>query len=467
MNPLNEQTYKAHKDALEGKVFYYNKLAEPGYAGRYFPTPLSALLPSAGRDGIGFGYDSGLDMNSLALSQNDPKVSLPFSGNVINRIASLVYKDASITVTPGSLQPACDAMLARNGWPEFGRDIVVKMLFGSTCLVVPFPTARGMMIDTYTGEWTYIEQLPDKTENYGIMYTVNNEGDRIPITGKPDGKDKVFISKIGSAHWDENAEDKKEHNLGYSPAVMFESIDMTDESVYPMPFHMRYKSDLIQLNQVFSKVIKDVKALTPVWTTNKNQDGLVPILLDTNILNFLGTDGKLEQVISEYKIDAPRYLIETLQTRISTSAQVPDFMTGLRDVGKIESGVALSITHAPLMELIGRVVSTIKPKLIELIAKMLYAELILTTGSSRGDFMIELDLAQNIIPADKEREVRVMGTAIDKQIIAPQEARPVVLPLLGIEETGIKVEPMESEDEDSPDSNKRDMLGNVPARVVS
>jgi hypothetical protein len=416
-NPMafDEPTFKAHRLAIEGSKFFFNELANPENVNTYFPPrPMQ---------------------EDYAIS---PHVSFPVTSDVLNRIASIVYSDATITVDPPSLQPDLDMMLARNNWPGFGRDCIIKAMYGADYLVTIIPQeSRGVKFKSWTGEWAFVENRGEENEVVGYQYKLGKDGTRSPTTGRALTSDTYVEVRIDKTNWG-TAKEGKAHDFGFTPATMFYNIDMTDESPYPNPFHIRFKDQLLEYNKMFSKVIKDLRILESVWWTNANPQGDPnhPINMDGNLL-FLPEGTTLQQALSTYDIGPKEKALNMLRNHIATSAQVPDFMTGLDNVGKVESGVALNITLAPLTEIVNRIIYQFKPCFIELFAKALQVELILM-GTSASDFAIDIEFTKNVIPVDKEREVNLLISLKEKGIINDAECRAKILPLMDIEPIEMK-----------------------------
>ena len=407
---LDEKTWQAHRLAIEGKVFYYNELAEPKWVEKYFPR-------TEGNPNYA----------------GDPHLSFPVSSDVLNRLASLVFKDMVLTVDPPSLQVWLDMPIARNGGTSIARDIIVKALYGGTYLVTLVGTEIGVVYDTWTGEWTIIEDgALGGRPMIGYQYKVVN-GKRVPILGNPEKDPSVFTVWLtdttrGAA---ENV-----HNFGFVPGVMFYNIDIEDETPYPNPYHIRYRDPLIEYDRLYSKVLKDVRILEAVWTTNKEREDPNNLLrMNPDTINYLGENGELKQAMTNYDITAKQFLLNSLKNHIATSAQVPDFMTGLQGVGKVESGVARSIVNAPLTEVTNRIRNDFKPPLLELFSKTLAAEYAIhNNGNKPPQFKIDIEFSKNIIPVDKKEELDLIDLALRMGTITTEEAAPKVRGLLDIEE---------------------------------
>ena len=428
---FDEQTYKAHRLAQEGKVFYYNRLAEPQYAMTYFPPPPTNADVTPTHN---------MRIGESANYERRPRISMPFTRNVINRVASMIYQDAEIIVQPESLQTEVDMMMKRLGWPTLGRDIIARFMYGGMSLEAIFPGPNGIYLRHWSGEWTFSDRGPDGSDEIvGYMYKLDEQGNRQPITDTPNKNDKYTYVAITPYYWVTvvNGQDTTDylspHNFGFTPAVMFYNIDVEDDEGYPIPFHIRFRDDLIEYNRMFSKVARDLRLLESFLATNKTKDQMLDnFIVDQEQIAFLGNEGQLWQGMSQYDIGPKRYFLDKLEKRMSTSAQVPDFMTGLEDVGKIDSGVALQIVHQPLIELVNHIINDVEPKFIELFSKCFAAELAMKGRADK--FGLAVRFKENILPQDEQKKIDNIALSIDKGIITPQEARPVVLPMLDIEE---------------------------------
>lgn len=399
-----ESTYLAHRLALEGRVFYYNELTEKQHVQKFFP--------------VAPGEDKTYDV--------DPKISFPITSDILNNFASLLYRESVIKIDPPSLQPRLDEFLALNNWTSLGRELLVRTLFGGTLLAVIRPMQLRARIELWGGEWTFV----GADELHGYTYKVC-DGKRVPLTSKPDKEDDVRLVPITDTIWGEF-----EHGFGFNPSVMFFAPDVQDDSPYPMPFHMRYRQQNIEYNLLWSQMILNSRVLQNVWVTNKDRkDPNNPVMLRPRFINYLGENGTLAQVRREMNIDAELTLIEKLKQHIAESAQVPSFMTGLDGVGKVESGVAMSIVFAPLVHITNRLKSEFRPKFIELITKGLVADYMLNEGHFPPDFAIDLQFTDNVIPIDRGKELETIQRADAMGVFTPEEKRKLILPLFGLEVT--------------------------------
>jgi hypothetical protein len=404
---LDKETYNAHALALEGKVFYYNELTNKEHVHKYFP-----------------------DFSGGATYDIDPKITFPITSDILNNFASLLYRDSVVTIEPKSLQVRLDEFLARNNWHTLGREIMIKTLYGATMLATVRPYQSVARIDLWTGEWTFVDNADSDSETTGYMYKLK-EGKRLPITAEPDKADDVRIVPITETMWGD-----VEHGFGFNPSVMFYAPDTQDESPYPLPYHMRYRAPNLEYNLIWSQMLLNSRVLQNVWKTNKDmQDPNKPIRLTPRFINYLGENGTLEQVHRELNNGPELELIDRLKNHIAVSAQVPNSLTGLEGIGKVESGVALNIMFAPLVHITNRLKSDFRPKCVELLMKGFAADWILQTGTLPPDFMIDMRFTENVIPVDKEKELDAIAKADALQVFTPEEKRSLILPLFGLQVT--------------------------------
>jgi hypothetical protein len=402
--------YLAHRLAVEGRVFYNNELTDPQWVERFFPKSPGSVT-----------------------YQYEPKIAFPITRDILNNFASLLYRDAIVEIDKPYLQEDLDIFLETNQWHSLGRDIVVKTLYGGTLLAIIRPFGNSARIDTWGGEWTFIFDENTDYEMIGYCYKVK-DGRREPLLREPENdrqaaKEGVTFVPITETLWGDFP-----HDFGFRPAVMFRAVDKQDDSPYPLPYHMRYREQNLEFNKLWSQLITALRILPNVWWTNKDrEDPNNPLRISPFLINYLGQDGRLEQVARQVNLEPEFTALASLKNHIAVSAQVPDFMTGLEGVGKVESGVALSIVFSPLIQIVNRIKRDFRPSFIELLTKGFQADYILRTGRPAPEFALDVRFTDNVIPVDKDNEIDRIERADRMGVLLPEEKRRLVLPLLGLE----------------------------------
>lgn len=403
---LDSATYLMHREAIEGGVFYQNLLASRDWCMTYFPISKGS-----------------------ATYWQDPHISFPVVSDVINRLASLIHSGMQITCNTPAAQGYLDAVMQRNDWEEFSRELVVSSLGWGNHLVVLRVGYGGIRFETWSGEYVF-RDMDFGLETIGYMYALTKDGLMQPVVSEPKGKE---LESIRTVRIDEYLFGGFEHNFGFTPAVLFRAVDKDRENRYGKAYHLRARDQIVQYNQTYSQCAKSMLILQNVWKTNKDWvDDTNPIRLDADTMNYLGEKGTLEQTVRNLDLQWEFSALDKLKAHISASFQVPDFMTGLAGVGKVESGVALSIVSAPLMELVERIKCDYEKKIKELLAKATIAEAAFH-GVRLANPELEVEFNDNILPIDKQVEIGNLISAIGSGVITAAEARYVMLSLLGLD----------------------------------
>lgn len=395
-----------HQRALEGKIFYNDALAAPEYQKKYFP-------PSRGQSQ--YSYDQA------------PKVVIPISRTFINRISALLHNGMEVEFDTEGMQEVWNDIASRIKWNETTRNLLVNSMIGGNALVVLRPDMNNQVA---LEEW----QAPFVfADDYwvGYEYILRNGVEMIPITSEPNLKDNEQLIQVPI---DDFIFGNVEHGLGYTPAQLFKSIDRDSEGNYGLPYYLRFRDLNIEYNQVFSQTSKAIKILQNVWVSTadpENPDN--PISLDPEKINFVSEKGTLQQVTRQLDTDPETQYLSTLLKHIHNAAQIPDFISGLSGVGKIESGVALQIVSGPLLELMTRVRNEYKEDVEELVTKIINTEFRLL-GVMAPQFEVNVKLNENILPVDKQQEVDNLLKLVNAGIITADQAGSVVKPLFGLEE---------------------------------
>lgn len=413
----DERTYQMHRVAQEGEVFYENALTRPEWVRTFFPKTTG---------------------QTEAQYLESPKIAFPITGDVVNRIASLLHTGMEVDVDSPAVQLIYDEMLLRNGGSEVYRDLLVKSLATGNCLAVINTGYEGVTFQTWPGKFVF-RDVEGGIEYIGYMYKLDKQGRACPITAAPTASeiaDGKIVAVMFGPTYTERGGMFAEHYYGFSPAVLFRSIDKDEDGRYGEPFHLRYRDSNIEYNHVASQVSKSIKVLQNVWKTNQSTpDPDQPLRLNPDTVNYLGPDGMLEQATRELSLAPEFEFMSRLKNHISASAQVPDFMTGLSDVGKVESGLALQIVSGPLTELMGRLRESFKHSLKQLLERAIDVEYRLR-GQLAPPFELNISMSESVLPADKERELDMLIRARDAGFITSEQAAPMVLNLFGIEDNG-------------------------------
>ena len=213
--------------------------------------------------------------------------------------------------------------------------------------------------------------------------------------------------------------------------VLFVGIDKYDSGKYGKPFVSRCTELVLEYNHILSQIVKAVKILQNVWVTNLSADNPeMPIRLSPDTINFLGPDGKLEQAIRNLDLEEERKLLEILEFQISKASQVPAELIGLRDVGKLPSGIALQILLQPLVELIERIRPLFVLKTGELAEKLIRMKYAI--DGKRAPDKIELDIQVNeaIFPDDRKEKIDEIITLKKEGLISIEQAQLLLEPYL-------------------------------------
>lgn len=403
---LDEQTYKMHEDALEGRVFYENKLAEPENVEKYFPR---------------------IEGQDMKLYKQAPKISFPITADVINRIIALIHSDMKIECDSVPVDTVLQERLDKLEWETLSRKFLAQSMSEGNFLEVPRFGNKGIYYQNWGGEYFYRDVIAD-TDKIGYVYVLNKDGTMSPLTCAPAKDANIRSTQITETTWD-----GVEHGLDFNPATYFRCVDVDKDNRYGKGYYLRGKGQILEYNQVFSQASKAVKILQNVWKTSLDRENpSATISLIPDKLNHVGKEGVLEQVIRELSIQPETEILDRVKAHIAASFQVPDFMTGLRDVGKIESGVALAIVSAPLQEIVARIKFEYKPKVIEFLTKdikLTYA----FHGKRAPNFALSVEFGGSVIPMDIQAELKNIYDAVDRGIITAEEGRIVALPLLKLQ----------------------------------
>lgn len=395
---MDSATYAMRKLAIEGRVFYENNLTAPENVRTYFPpTQLEA------------NYD------------RRPKISFPVTGEIIDRLASLTYAGMSIEFENPKDEAVWLEVAERNQFIEQARSMLTQSLATGSQLTVIHNTG-GVYWENWTGEYT--QRLRSAFYSAaGYEYKENKSGGADPVTSATTTKrddslvsamidNKFFIMQRGEAV------EITAHGLPFAPFVFCKGVDVDSTGRYANPYVYRFRDLLIEYNLIMSQISKAIRILQNVLVTNKELDNPnFPLRIDPDTIQHVGKDGFLQQMVRELNIEPELAHSNRLKQHIASRAQVPEHMTGLEGVGKVESGVALQIVMGPLTELIDRIRPEFKARVTELITKSMQVEYLFR--GQRKEPVFTVNLSESILPADVKTEIETLIAAKVAGLISP------------------------------------------------
>lgn len=385
-------TIAMRKEALESMVFYDNAVNMKQYQSKYYlPTELS----------------------------DAPRIAVPITSSVVDRIVALLHQGLEIEIDNPALHKEVQAVLDENDWGALSREIITQTLVGGNYLLL-IRALEGLQLEGWKAPYLF----KHGGDIYGYEYILK-DGVQVPVLKDKLSKSEVeghTIHTISPYFWD-----TEDHNFGFTPAVWFNSIDRGTAG-YGRPYPNRFKDMVVEFNQIVSQVSKAIKILQNVWNTNLSiENPNQPIKIAPEYINFLGEDGKLEQSTRNLTLDAEWAYLAVLKDNIAQAAQVPSELSGLANIGKLPSGVALQILLQPLEELIGRMRHNFGSKVKELVIKI-GKSIYLSKGQTPKDFEVSIRMNEAILPNEKQTELDNILKMVDKEIITKEEAKTMLSP---------------------------------------
>lgn len=395
---MDYQTYASRVCAIEGRVFYENKLTAPEYVRTYFP-------PTQGET----NYD------------RRPKISFPVTGEIVDRLASLVYSGMQVTFENTQDEALWDEIAERNNFLEQARSMVTQPLATGNQLTVIHNTG-GAFWQNWGGEFS--QYMTSAFYSAGGFEYVETKGTANPVTSaivgnKPKGYVSTMIDELFFIQQFGEQVIITEHGLPFAPFVFCTAVDIDSSNRYASPFCMRFKELLIEYNLIMSQISKAVRILQNVIVTNKELDNPnFPLRIDPDTIQHVGKEGFLQQMVRELNIEPELAMCSRLKQHIASRAQVPEHMTGLEGVGKVESGVALQIVMGPLTELIDRIRPVFHSRVSELIDKSMQVEYRFRGKQREAKF--HLELSESILPTDMKAEIELLLSIVAANVLPPK-----------------------------------------------
>jgi hypothetical protein len=398
------ETLQSRIDGVEGRIFYQNLLTHQLYIKKYFP-------PVPGESAIQYS--------------RRPKISIPLAASIIDRIINILNFNTVISVEDKTSQVLLDEMLKPLEYPEFIRNCMVNTLVTGANLTLIRSGDIYPILENWDAPYLNLE-----SSLLSYEYTIR-DSNIVPILSDDIAeKDRVRV------YIDDKIFGDVEHNLNFKPYVLTKNIDRYDSTVYGKSHVMRYKDLIVEFNHITSQISKAIKILQNVWNTNLSAENPEqPLRLNPDSINFLGPDGKLEQAVRNLNLEEERRYLEILEHQISKSSQVPAELIGLRDAGKLPSGVALQILLQPLNELITRLRPLFKAMVEELTEKVIRMKYAIDLKKAPEKLVIDVQVNENIFPEDRKEKIEEIILLKDKGIIDDLQAKLLIEPYLGIDLT--------------------------------
>lgn len=391
-----EQAYRVHKNAIEGKVFTDNLLAKEPYVRDYFPK-------RAGQSEIQY--------------KQEPKISMPITAGFINKIVSALHYGLKVYIDDQRLNDYLQLVLDENNWNETCRKILYDTLATGNTLVtvVNDPLSPTLKWELWNGAYVYNDGT-----SVGYMY-YDKDGAITPITDDPNKEQAKYVN-VGLFN---------KYEYPVVPAVLFKSIDKEENILYGKPYHLRFRDLVIEYNKIISQIQRNLIVFQNMWEIsqvglNENE----PIIIQPDTVVAVGEGGFLRQVKRELTTDMENEQLSKLEKNIYEVAEIPNFLGGLEGIGKVESGVALTLTSGPFISLMYRIRSEFKEDLVKLLTSTLQLQA-QKLGVSLPPFEIIVEYNKSILPneqlisEDESVDAKIARIMLlqDRGYITPDEAR--------------------------------------------
>lgn len=378
--------------AEEGQVFYDNTLTNHINWKKYFP--------------------------ENRFTNNTDLISLPITKQILSKIISSFR--VSVDIETSEQKYILELYKKYKIDNIIKKNILNSLINGYSSIWLSRNNNNNINIDTWRA-WFTTKQY-DKTGRYTEGYIKNyisNDG----IIQSPDIKKTKntieWIDYVNDTTWTQWCNDKvvyaEPHGLPFIPVVWFNAIDEDEDDRYGIPFHMRFRKLLINLNQLYSASQRMLLTTPVVWTTTKDfvdNNNLLSIRPD--IINYVGSDKELKQTTRELDLTFETLFCDKYLEQIYEVSQLPpkEFLEGS---AKVESGVALKIVYHQFQCMLDDMAKTYSDKEEELVKKIYYIE----TGKELNN--IEITYNNSGIPTDEKQQWELNKAKLDAGVITFDE----------------------------------------------
>ncbi len=401
--------YIARVEGNEGKILYDDNLTSPDNLSTYFPK-------RAGESAMEYALR--------------PKISVPITPSIINRIVNILNFQTSITTDNEEVQEVLNILLEDLNLIEYFRDISVNTLVtGNNLSVIRLNEENQTSVENWDGRFVWQD---NKSKLQGYEYTIV-EDLMVPVYSDEVKEEDRTIIVI-----DERVFGATAHNLPFNPSTLSRNIDKYDDRRWGKSFIMRFDVMALEFNDIASQISKSIKILQNVFISNRETDNPErPLRLAPDRINFVGDGGTLEMLVRNLDLSEERNYLEILEGQISRASQVPSELSGLRLVGKLPSGIALALMLMPLTELLGRFRSLFEKTIIEVMNKVISIDY-LKQGKSVPEYELIVEQNENIFPEDRGDKIDEIILLHKEGLLPIEQEKQLLEPILDIELTQIE-----------------------------
>jgi len=389
--------FQQRMEAIEARIFYDAQESSANYQKKYFPM---------------------FDGEKSTEYSRRPKLAVPISSAICNRVIDVLSSGIKLTSDEPTTLDTLQYVEENWALHDQIRQTITNTIVGGMDLSI---VHYGGFVQHWEAEYAV---------NYGgglVGYTFFVEDGQLKPVLKADQKNQVTVL-IDEYLWGEMP-----HFLGFNPASITLNIDKYRSGNEGRSFIQRWLPMAIEFDQVFSSVSQQLKVLKNIWATNRDfvNEELDPISLTPGRIVSLGPDGKLEQIVRNLNLTEEREHLLALERHIARASNVPGEFSGLSDIGKLPSGVALSILLKPLQELLERFAITFQASAKNLARRLVMMKNVMNNNLP-GDPQITATITPQIFSKSREAEVNEIITLKKEGIITPEEARTLILPFLDL-----------------------------------
>ena len=391
------------QDAIEGEVFYDNLENKEPYTQKYYPP-----------------YDG----ESQSDYDRRPKIAVSITTSTVDRIIGSLLGNMIVTSEDPSTRDVLDMLGEDLDFTEIIRDVVKNTIVGGNNLTIVHPGETVPFIKNWDAPFVYVDDNGLKGFEYELK-----DGVMLPVLKNTSNKkDDIVLTIINELVYGDEF-----HNLGFDPSYLTINIDRYKNGIVGKTFTKRFIELANEYNQVFSGNSLDIKIFKNLWTINKTFDDPVnKVTLTPGKICFIGEDGELQQAIKNLDLSEENEHLNTLEHHISRASQVPGEFTGLRDAGKLPSGVALTILMQPFVELLGRFEGVFTRSSESIITKIVQMNNRMQ-GRPAGDPQVSVVLDIDVVPKNVDEKIDQIILLKKEGLITEEEARIMTAPLIGLE----------------------------------
>lgn len=235
-------------------------------------------------------------------------------------------------------------------FPWFVEPIVLQDYAEEIIGAVKIIRMDGQQATTYLSEAIYGNDKRVITQAYAAPQYDRMTGDLLNggfYRAWENGVEKSPVNESGG----EDVSWRESNKFGCNPVVFFRGPDPDETQFRGKSFQDRFRDLAIHHTRFVSSIGQAIEILPNIWKYTGDQKNIDKVVLRSNSIVQIPTDGVFEQATRALDLSEDWKLVNYIEKLISLAAALPaEVWDTLGSAGKVESGVAFKLVMQPMVE---------------------------------------------------------------------------------------------------------------------